>query len=70
MSGTDKKISLYSRDLGHLADVTTLTDWSWCSKFKPKSQEIAITSNSGLITIQEISKKTISCSHHELYARR
>lgn len=70
MTGTDKKISLYSRDLGHLADVTTLNDWSWCSKFRPKSQEIALTSNSGLITVQEISKKSISSTFHELYAHR
>lgn len=59
MSGTDKKISLYSRDLGHLVDISTLNDWSWSCKFKPRSQDIAITSNSGLIDVREISKKSI-----------
>jgi Tfp pilus assembly protein PilO len=64
MTGTDKKISLYSRDLGYLADVTTMNDWSWCSKFRSKSNDLAITTNSGLITVQQISKKSISSTHH------
>lgn len=70
MTGTDKKISLYSRDLGYLTDVATMNDWSWSSKFRPKSQDIAFTTNSGLITVHEISKKSISSSFHELFAHR
>jgi hypothetical protein len=38
MTGTDKKVSLYSRDLGYLTDIATLDDWSWSTKFRPKSQ--------------------------------
>jgi intraflagellar transport protein 122 len=70
MTGTDKKVSLYSRDLGYLTDIATLEDWSWSSKFRPKSQEIAMTTNSGFITIHQLSKKNIFSSYHELYARR
>lgn len=38
MTGTDKKISLYSRDLGYLTELNTMNDWSWSTKFRPKSQ--------------------------------
>ena len=37
MTGTNKVISLYSRDLGYLTDVATMNDWSWSSKFRPKN---------------------------------
>lgn len=70
MTGTDKKVSLYSRDLGYLADITTLQDWSWSSKFRPHSQDIAMTTNSGHITVQQLAKKSVFSSHRELYARR
>jgi intraflagellar transport protein 122 len=70
MSGTDKKVCLYSRDLGLLAELTTLTDWSWCTRFRPKSQDIAITTNSGLISVQQLAKKSIFSGYRELYARR
>jgi hypothetical protein len=64
MTGTDKKVSLYSRDLGFLTEITQLSDWSWSSKFRPKHQEIAITTNSGLISVQQLAKKNIFSSHH------
>lgn len=70
MTGTDKKVCLYSRDLGYLTDVATMNDWSWCSKFRPKSQEMAMTTNSGFITVHQLSKKNIFSSYHELYAKR
>ena len=70
MTGTDKKISLYSRDLGYLTELNTLNDWSWCTKFRHKSQELAITTNSGLISVQQLAKKNIFSSYRELYAKR
>ena len=70
MTGTDKKISLYSRDLGYLTELNTMNDWSWSTKFRPKSQELAITTNSGLISVQQLAKKNIFSSYRELYARR
>ena len=70
MTGTDKKISLYSRDLGYLTELNTMGDWSWSTKFRPKSQELAITTNSGLISVQQLAKKNIFSSYRELYARR
>lgn len=70
MTGTDKKVCLYSRDLGFLTELNTMNDWSWCSKFRPKSQELAITTNSGLISFQQLAKKNIFSSYRELYARR
>jgi hypothetical protein len=63
MTGTDKKVSLYSRDLGFLTELTTLNDWSWCTKFKGKTQELAITTNSGLISVQQLAKKNIFSSY-------
>jgi hypothetical protein len=70
MTGTDKKVSLYSRDLGYLTEINSLNDWSWSTKFRPKHQEIAMTTNSGFITVHQLSKKNIFSCHHELYARR
>ena len=70
MTGTDKKISLYSRDLGFLTDLHTLSDWSWCSRFRPKSQDIAITTNSGMINVQQLVKKNIFSCYRELYVKR
>ena len=70
MTGTDKKVSLYSRDLGYLTELTSLNDWSWCTKFRHKSQELAITTNSGWISLQQLAKKNIFSGYRELYARR
>lgn len=59
VSGANRKISVWSRDLGFLADVVEVRDWSWCAKFKPKSMEIAVTTNDGVIAVHELSKKPI-----------
>lgn len=69
-SGANKKISIWSRDLGFLADIVDLKDWSWCSKFKPKSMEVVVTTNDGTISIYELSKKPIFSNYEELFATR
>ncbi len=70
MTGTDKKVSLYSRDLGYLTELNTLNDWSWCTRFKPKSQDLVLTTNSGWISVQQLAKKNVYSSYRELYAKR
>jgi|JI6StandDraft_1071083.scaffolds.fasta_scaffold14263_4 intraflagellar transport protein 122 len=69
-SGANKKISVWSRDLGFLTDVVDVRDWSWCSKFRPKSMEIAVTTNDGVIALHELSKKPIFSNYEELFATR
>lgn len=51
VSGTNKKISVWSRDLGFLSDIVDTRDWSWSVKFRPKSMEMSVTTNDGLITM-------------------
>ena len=70
MTDTNKKLSIWSRDLNYLGDLMELTDWSWKTSFRPKSNSIAITTNDGLISVREMSKKPIFSSYREIFATR
>ena len=59
MTGSDKKISVYSRDLCYLSNLNNMDDVSFSTKFRPKSQELAITTESGLILVQQLTKKRV-----------
>ena len=70
MAGTNKKLSIWTRDLNYLGDVMDLNDWSWKSCFRPKSNTIGITTNDGIITVRELSKKPIFSSYKEIFGSR
>ena len=47
-----------------------LSDWSWKCVFRPKSHCVGVTTNDGIITVREMSKKPIFSSYREVFATR
>lgn len=56
--------------MNYLGDLMDLSDWSWKTCFRPKTNSIAVTTNDGVISVREMSKKPIFSSYREIFATR
>lgn len=54
MGGTNKKASLWTKELNYLGDVCEKGSWIWDAKIKPKQNIAAVVTDDGVIAMHEI----------------
>ena len=59
--GSDKKVSLYSRDLELQAELHETNEFSKAAKFRSNSMELAITTEPGYASVFELENNFKKC---------
>lgn len=70
LSGSDKKVTLWTKELVCLGTVCTMNDWVWCVRVRPKMNCIGLCTNDGKVAVYQIGFSIVQGLHEERYAHR
>jgi len=70
LSGSDRKVSLYSKEGIRLADLVTKESWVWGAAYQPAYERILLGSNTGKIDVLQLKFETVHSLYREKYAYR
>ncbi|OMJ73010.1 hypothetical protein SteCoe_28414 [Stentor coeruleus] len=70
LSGSDKKVSMWTRELVCLGAIITQKDWIWTVRIRPKTNCIGLGSNDGHIAVYQAGFSIVHGMHEERYAYR
>lgn len=70
LCGSDKKVSIWTKELVCLGSIVTQKDWIWCAKVRPKVNCIGLGTNDGTIAVYQIGFSIVHGIHEERYAYR
>ena len=70
ISGSNKKVSLYSKEGIRLADLTTKDSWIWGAAYQPAYERVLVGTNSGDIDMLQLNFETVHALYKEKYAYR
>eukprot|EP01029_Cantina_marsupialis_P016814 TRINITY_DN3769_c0_g7_i4.p1 TRINITY_DN3769_c0_g7~~TRINITY_DN3769_c0_g7_i4.p1 ORF type:complete len:1210 (+),score=352.21 TRINITY_DN3769_c0_g7_i4:102-3731(+) len=70
MGGSNKKVTLWTKDGTYLGDVCEAQSWVWSVAHQPKSNSVAIGCDEGLIGIYNLTFGTVHSLYQDRYAYR
>ena len=70
LSGSDKKVSIWTKELVCLGAVVTQKDWIWCVRVRPKVNCVGLGTNDGVMAVHQIGFSIVHGMHEERYAYR
>eukprot|EP01051_Picozoa_sp_SAG22_P018253 SAG22_NODE_3022_length_2017_cov_2.015120_1_plen_377_part_00 len=70
MGGSDKKVSLHTKEGVRLVTVGERDGWIWCTAARPKQNYVAVGSNDGTITMYQLIFSTVHGLYQDRYAYR
>lgn len=70
MGGSDRKISLYTRDGVFLKVIAEREDWIWSVKSRPKSKYVSVGCNDGAVSMYHTVFSTVHGLYQDRYAHR
>ncbi|ESL10984.1 hypothetical protein TRSC58_01275 [Trypanosoma rangeli SC58] len=70
VSGSDHKVTLYTKDGNMLVDVVNADDWVWSACQRPGSPQICYGTNDGKLSVIEITVPTVHSIYHDQYVYR
>eukprot|EP01064_Diplonema_japonicum_P000248 TRINITY_DN10184_c2_g1_i1.p1 TRINITY_DN10184_c2_g1~~TRINITY_DN10184_c2_g1_i1.p1 ORF type:complete len:1221 (+),score=188.38 TRINITY_DN10184_c2_g1_i1:64-3726(+) len=70
IGGSDKKVSLWTKEGVRLSTITEVDDWVWSVKQRPKLNFIAMGTNDGLIAMYQLVFSTVHGLYQDQYAYR
>ena len=70
IAGSNRKVSLYTKDGVFLRQVTEKEDWVWTVKARPKAKQLLIGCNDGLVALFSTVFSTVHGLYQERYAHR
>lgn len=70
IGGTDKKVSMYTRDGTFLKTIVEREDWVWAVAARPKQKYLAVGSNDGTIAMVQTVFNTVHGLYQDRYAHR
>lgn len=70
VGGTNKKVSLWTKELNYLGDVCEKSSWVWDAKVKAKQNVVAVVTNDGNIAMHEIKFSVVHGLYQERYVTR
>jgi len=70
LGGTNKKASLWTKELNYLDDVSEKKGWVWDCKVKPKQNMVALTTEDGNIAMHDIKFTVVHGIYQERYVSR
>ena len=70
IAGSNRKVSLYTRDGVFLRQVTEKEDWVWTVKARPKAKQLLLGCNDGLVAMFSTVFSTVHGLYQDRYAHR
>ncbi|PRP80717.1 hypothetical protein PROFUN_11590 [Planoprotostelium fungivorum] len=70
IGGSDKKVSLWTKEGVRLTTVIEKSDWFWACKVKPRQNYVATGSNDGTVTLSQMVFSTVHGLYQDKYAYR
>jgi len=70
LGGSDKKVSIWTKELVCLGNVCTMSDWVWCVRVRPKVNCVGLSTNDGKVALYQIAFTIVHGLHEERYANR
>ena len=70
IGGSDKKVSLWTKEGVRLSTITEADDWVWCVAQRPKLNFVAMGTNDGLIATYQLVFSTVHGLYQDQYAYR
>ncbi|CCW67047.1 unnamed protein product [Phytomonas sp. Hart1] len=70
LSGSDHKVSLYTKDGSNLLTLTNADSWVWCVQQRPKSNQICCGTNDGTIFCLEVSTSPLQSIYMDQFVYR
>ena len=70
LSGSDKKVSLYSKEGIRLADLATKDTWVWSAAYQPMHERVLMGTHNGQIDVAQLRFETVHSLYREKYAFR
>ena len=70
LGGSDKKVSLHTKEGVRLVTVGEREDWVWCAAARPKHNYVAVGCNDGTITMYQLVFSTVHGLYQDRYAFR
>jgi intraflagellar transport protein 122 len=70
MGGSNKKVSLHTKEGVRLVTIGEREDWVWCAAARPKQNYVAVGCNDGTITMYQLVFSTVHGLYQDRYAFR
>ncbi|CCW59979.1 unnamed protein product [Phytomonas sp. EM1] len=70
LSGSDHKVSLYTKDGNNLITLVNADSWVWCARQRPKSNQICCSTSDGTIICLEVTTKPLQSIYLDQFVYR
>lgn len=70
LGGSDKNVSIWTKELVCLGNVCSMNDWVWCVRVRPKVNCVGLCTNDGKVALYQIAFTIVHGLHEERYAYR
>mmetsp|Transcript_26127 Transcript_26127/g.60322 ORF Transcript_26127/g.60322 Transcript_26127/m.60322 type:complete len:1204 (+) Transcript_26127:58-3669(+) len=70
LGGSDRKVSLWTKEGVRLTNVAERADWVWCVRPRPKQNYVAVGCNDGTLTMHQLMFSTVHGLYQDRYAYR
>eukprot|EP00760_Papus_ankaliazontas_P010181 PhM_4_TR1421/c0_g1_i1/m.66679/K19656/IFT122; intraflagellar transport protein 122 len=70
VGGSDRKVTLFTKEGIKLSTVTEVDDWVWAIRQRPKQNFIAVGTNDGHVNMVQLSFSTVHSLYQDMYAHR
>lgn len=70
IGGSDRKVSLWTKEGVRLTTIAEMEDWVWCVQQRPKQNFVAVGTNDGQVTMYQLIFSTVHGLYQDQYAYR